>query len=75
MDKDEAKRMPTFLKSKALRRTFASRLVMNRVDLSTVKKLRGRKGITMTLRYSHLSDDHKQRVIESLSAPIFAPHN
>ena len=75
MDKDEAKRMPTFLKPKALRRTFASRLVMNRVDLSTVKKLRGRKGITMTLRYSRLSDSRKQRVVEILSAPIFASHS
>ena len=58
-----------------LRHTFASRLVMSGVDLPTVKELMGHKDITMTLRYSHLSDDHKQRAVEILSAPIFAPSN
>lgn len=56
-----------------LRHTFASRLVMGGVDLPTVKELMGHKEITMTLRYSHLSDSHKQRAVEILSAPIFAP--
>ena len=56
-----------------LRHTFASRLMMGGVDLPTVKELMGHKEITMTLRYSHLSDSHKQRAVEILSAPIFAP--
>jgi hypothetical protein len=43
---------------------------MGGIDLPTVKEL---KDITMTLQYSHLSDDHKQRAVEILSAPIFAP--
>ena len=56
-----------------LRYTFASRLVMGGLDLTTVKELMDHKDITMTLRYAHLSDEHKQRAVEILSAPIFAP--
>ena len=49
-----------------LRHTFASRLVMAGVDLPTVKELMGHKHIAMTLRYVHLSSDHKQRVVDTL---------
>jgi len=49
-----------------LRHTFASRLVMAGVDLPTVKELMGHKDITMTLRYTHLSSDHKQRAVRTL---------
>lgn len=49
-----------------LRHTFASRLVMAGVDLPTVKELLGHKGIAMTLRYTHLSTDHKQRAVHAL---------
>jgi integrase len=49
-----------------LRHTFASRLVMAGVDLPTVKDLLGHKGIAMTLRYTHLSTDHKQRAVRAL---------
>ncbi|MBK7142036.1 MAG: site-specific integrase [bacterium] len=48
------------------RHTFASYLVMAGVDLLTVKELMGHKSITMTLRYAHLSPDHKRKAIESL---------
>ena len=50
----------------ALRHTFASRLVMSGVDLPTVKELMGHKDITMTLRYAHLSSDHKQSAVNAL---------
>ena len=50
-----------------LRHTFASRLVMAGVDLPTVKELMGHKDIKMTLRYAHLSDDHKQKAVNLLN--------
>ncbi len=49
-----------------LRHTFASHLVMNGVDLLSVKELLGHKTIDMTLRYSHLSPSHKSKALESL---------
>jgi integrase len=49
-----------------LRHTFASRLVMAGVDLPTVKELMGHKNISMTLRDTHLSSDHKQRAVGML---------
>src|SRR5262249_40085487 len=46
-----------------LRHTFASRLVMAGVDLTTVKELMGHKSIGMTLRYSHLSPAHTRQAV------------
>ena len=58
-----------------LRHTFASRLVMRGVDLTTVKELMGHKHINMTLRYAHLSPGHKHSAIAVLdqAPPIFPP--
>ena len=59
-----------------LRHTFASQLVMSGVDLNTTRELLGHKTMAMTLRYSHLSQDHKKRAVEALSAnlvPIQSP--
>jgi len=47
-----------------LRHTFASHLVMRGVDIKTVQELLGHKTMEMTLRYSHLSPDHKRRAVE-----------
>jgi integrase len=49
-----------------LRHTLASRLVIAGMDLPTVQDLMGHKNISMTLRYTHLSSDHKQRAVRTL---------
>ena len=53
-----------------LRHTFASRLVMAGVDLTTVKELLGHKDIKMTLRYSHLSQAHIRDAVSVLDKKI-----
>ena len=52
-----------------LRHTFASRLVMARVDLKTVQELMGHKTIAMTARYAHLAPTHKSQALETLVRP------
>jgi integrase len=49
-----------------LRHTFASNLVMQGVDILTVKELMGHKKIEMTLRYAHLAPSYKTRAIAIL---------
>lgn len=53
-----------------MRHTFASRLVMAGVDLRTVQELLGHKSIAMTIRYAHLSPDHKRAAIAALETRL-----
>lgn len=48
------------------RHTFASRLVMNGVDLRTVGELLGHRTFQMTMRYAHLAADHKHEAVSRL---------
>jgi integrase len=48
------------------RHTYASQMVMNGVDLTTVKELLGHKSLTMTLRYAHLAPGHKMKALNTL---------
>ena len=49
-----------------LRHTFASHLVMEGTDLVTVKELMGHTNINMTVRYSHLVQEHKAQAVARL---------
>ncbi|MQY58388.1 MAG: tyrosine-type recombinase/integrase [Clostridia bacterium] len=49
-----------------LRHTFASRLVMAGVNLKTVQELLGHKSFEITLRYAHLSPEHKKAALDVL---------
>jgi integrase len=49
-----------------LRHTFASQLVMNGVDLPTVKKLMGHTDIETTMIYAHLAPEHLSEAVNKL---------
>jgi integrase len=53
-----------------LRHTCASHLVMSGVDLATVKEIMRHKSIEMTLRYAHLSPEHKKSAIATLESAL-----
>jgi len=50
-----------------LRHTFASQLLMKGGSLKDVQELLGHKTMTMTLRYAHLSQDHKRKAVNLLN--------
>ena len=50
----------------ALRHTFISHMVMNGVDLVSVKELAGHSDIKTTMRYAHLAPGHLRKSIDKL---------
>jgi len=51
----------------SLRHTFASHLAMSEVDLPAIRELMRHKSYAMTLRYAHLSSQHTQKAVDTLS--------
>ena len=49
-----------------LRHCFASNLAMSGADLNTIRELMGHRDVRMTLRYSHLTANFKQRAVDAL---------
>jgi len=50
-----------------LRHTFASQVIMRGGNLKDVQELLGHKSMSMTLRYSHLSQEHKKKAVNLLN--------
>ncbi len=53
-----------------LRHTFASHLVVSGCDIRTVQRLMGHKTITMTMRYSRLSEMHLKNAVSKLGKKL-----
>ena len=50
-----------------LRHTFASHFVMRKGSLKDLQELLGHKTLTMTMRYAHLSQEHKKKAVNLLN--------
>lgn len=51
-----------------LRHTFASHLLLRGGDLKDVQELLGHTTMTMTLRYAHLTQEHKKKAVNLLNS-------
>jgi integrase len=57
-----------------LRHTFASHFIMRGGTLKELQEILGHKNITMTMRYAHLSQEHKKKAVNLLNG-LTAPAN
>lgn len=57
-----------------LRHCFASSLISDGFELTTIGKLLGHTQVSTTLRYSHLADDPLRRAVESISVRMGEGH-
>ncbi len=55
-----------------LRHTFASQLILKGGTLKDIQELLGHKTMTMTLRYAHLTQEHKRNAVNLLNS-LLAP--
>jgi len=51
-----------------MRHDFGTQLAMAGVDLNTIRELLGHSTLDMTLRYSHLAQEHKAQAVAKLNA-------
>jgi site-specific recombinase XerD len=51
-------------------KAHASHMVMSGMPLATVKEILRHKDYAMTLRYAHLSSDHKKAAIDALEKSL-----
>jgi integrase len=49
-----------------LRHSFCSRLLIAGVDIKTIQELAGHSSITTTMRYMHVSDEHKREAVNGI---------
>lgn len=58
--------LPKWVDMYTLRHTFASHLVMNKVDIMTISEFLGHADISTTMRYLHVSNEYKQDKVNLL---------
>ncbi|MCP4581090.1 MAG: tyrosine-type recombinase/integrase [candidate division Zixibacteria bacterium] len=58
--------LPDSITFHSLRHTFCSILVMQGVDMFTIKELMGHSSLKVTERYLHLTTAHKIEAVEKL---------
>ncbi|MBU2498452.1 MAG: site-specific integrase, partial [Proteobacteria bacterium] len=59
-----------------LRHTFASHMIMRGASIKEVQEILGHRSLTMTMRYAHLSQEHKKKAVNllnGLTAPSQKP--
>ncbi|MFC1863385.1 tyrosine-type recombinase/integrase, partial [Thermodesulfobacteriota bacterium] len=58
-----------------LRHTFASHAIMRGASMKEVQELLGHKSFSMTMRYAHLSQEHKNKAVNLLNGLTASPNS